>query len=86
MGEMVSYIFGTLQNTETAVRRIAKTLQLQRVVNRRVAIFTVVAAVNIIVLAKAVADQSEQIKKLNDEIEKLKAPTESCEESTESKS
>ena len=86
MGEMVSYIFGTLQNTETAVRRIAKTLQLQRVVNRRVAIFTVVAAVNIVVLAKAVADQSEQIKKLNDEIEKLKAPTESCEESTESKS
>ena len=54
MGEMVSYIFGTLHNTENAVRRMSKTLQLQKVVNRRVALFTVVATANIILLAKTV--------------------------------
>ena len=86
MDKMVNYIFGTLQTTETAIRHIGKSLQLQRMVNRRVMFFTVAATVNIVILAKTVREQSEQIKKLNDEIEKLKEPTESCKESTESKS
>lgn len=86
MNEMVSYIFGTLANTEARVKYIYKILRLQRTFNNRVALFAVVVTVNMIATNQILKAHNEEIKKLNDEIEKLKEPTEGSKESTESES
>jgi len=86
MDEMVRYIFSTLGSTEASIRNIRKNIRLQKKFNNRFAFFSVLVVTHMVVTNRIITAQSEKIKQLNDEIEKMKEPTESCEESTESTS
>lgn len=85
MGEMVSYIFRTLGNTDAAVQNIRKNLKLQGKFNRRVALFAALTAAYVVVNEQTIRKQNNEIKKLKDEIAKLKEPVNYCMGSTESK-
>lgn len=77
MGEMISYIFGSLDRNETAIKNITKNLVQQNKFNRAVVAFSMVTALHVVVTNKTLKMQQKEIKKLNDEIEKLKESTES---------
>lgn len=86
MDEMVRYIFRNIGNNETVLRSVCNNLTLQRKFNNRVALFSVLVAAHMVVTNRIIVAQSCKIQKLSEEIAKLKEPTESSEESTESAS
>ena len=77
MPEMVCYIFGSLERNEAAIRNINKNLMQQKRFNSSVVLFSFVVAAHVTITNKMLKKQREQIKKLNDEIGKLKESTES---------
>ena len=77
MVEMLSYIFGSLERHEVAIKNINKNLVQQNKFNRSVAVFAVVVAIDMVVTKGVIDEQRKQIKKLNDEIYILKESIES---------
>lgn len=86
MGEMVSYIFGTLQNNEVAIRNISRNLKLQKNFNKNARSFALLMVADLAIVYLILKVQDNEIKELRAEIEKLKSASETCEESTESTS
>lgn len=72
MGEMMNYIFRSLEKSEKRLNVVARTLRNQRQFNNNITIFATVATVNLIMGNMEMRKQSAKIKKLEREIEELK--------------
>jgi len=72
MIKMLSYIFGSLQASENAVKNIKKTLISQAKFNRTVATFALVMAAYAITVEIHTYEQNKKIEELNDQIKELK--------------
>ena len=76
MDEMLGYIFGNLKNSESDIRSINRTLNGQRLINRKFASFSLMTALGFAVVTMVINEQSRQIKKLTKEIERTNEPAE----------
>lgn len=72
MGETMSYIFRSLQNSERRLDIVSKTIYKQRKFNNSVAFFAVAVTANLIVGEVERREQAAKIRKLESEIEELK--------------
>lgn len=72
MNEVMNYIFGSMKNTEVALRSVGKTLNEQAKINKSIVIFSVVTAAAIHQLQKKVARLDDEVKRLSNEIEEMK--------------
>lgn len=72
MGEMMSYIFRSLQTSERRLDAITKAVCSQRRLNKSVTLFAVAVTANLIVGEVERSKQAARIKKLESEIEELK--------------
>ena len=72
MPEMVSYIFGSLGNSEEAIKRINKVLKSQAKINRTVAVLGLFAASYMIVADIHCREQQSKIDALIEEVDALK--------------
>lgn len=72
MAEMLSYIFGSLQASEDAVRVAKRELRRQRKFNKTVAVFALVSTAYAITMELCVLEQDKKIEKLSKEIKELK--------------
>ncbi len=64
MNEMICYIFSNLKSSEYALKSIRKVLASQTRFNKAVTIFTVAAAINIVVLETQLKRQNQKMKKM----------------------
>ena len=72
MVEMLSYIFGSLKESENSIKTIKTTLRNQARINRTVAAFALVVAAYAIVLEVHTYEQNKKIQNLDNEIKELK--------------
>lgn len=72
MDNMVNYIFSSMHATEQVVGGVLKNLKKQKKFNKRVAMFTAIAAIYITDNRLKIIKQEAKIKALNTEIESLK--------------
>lgn len=84
MDEMIAYIFGKMRVTENALKNVGKTLTCQNKINRKLAIGVMLSGIGLIMTATIIQKQNDQIEDLIEEVNKLKKPTESTEDNTES--
>lgn len=66
MNEMIGYIFGSLRNSEAAIKQINKTLRCQTQFNSKVSIFAMCTTACLVM-------QYRKIETLRKEIEELKS-------------
>lgn len=64
MTGMFNYIFDSMKNTEVALRKINKTLKLQRSFNRNVAVLAVATTAYIVVTENKINNLTKKIKQL----------------------
>lgn len=69
MCEIMNYIFGSLNNSETAIRLIQKSMNKQARYNRKLSMFALVAMVN---MELERVEQKKRIEKLEITIEEMK--------------
>lgn len=74
MSGTVDYIFGRLQTTEFAMRKVVKDLKHQRNINRNIAIIAGISVYLAVVSGIELKKQAMQIKKLEKEIEGMRNP------------
>ena len=67
MCEVMNYIFGSLSNSETAIRSIRKSLNKQARYNRKLSTFALIMTVNL-----DRVEQKKRIEKLESTIEEMK--------------
>jgi cell division protein FtsL len=72
MVEMLSYIFGSLKESENSIKTIKTTLRNQARINRTVAAFALVVAAYAIALEVHTYEQNKKIQNLDNEIKELK--------------
>lgn len=72
MGEMMSYIFRSLQTSERRLDAISKAVCGQRRFNKSIVFFAVAVTANLVVGEVERGKQAARIKKLENEIEELK--------------
>lgn len=72
MCEVMSYIFGSLSNSETAIRSIRKSLNKQARYNRNLSTLALIMTVNLVLLELDRVEQKKRIEKLESTIEELK--------------
>lgn len=72
MYEMLGYIFGSLQLSETAIRGIHRTLKQQVRFNRNVGLWACVMTTYVVVTELDRGEQNKKIEKLSNEIRELK--------------
>lgn len=72
MCEMMRYIFGGLQSSEVAVKRIQRILQKQQKFNRHAVLCTCVMVACIVLTELDRQEQNRKIEKLSKDIEELK--------------
>lgn len=72
MCEVMNYIFGSLSNSETAIRSIRKSLNKQARYNRKLSTFALIMTVNLVLLELDRVEQKKRIEKLESTIEELK--------------
>lgn len=72
MGEMMNYIFRSLEKSEKRLNAVARSLRTQRQFNNNVTIFATAVTVNLIMGNVELRKQSSKIRKLEKEIEELK--------------
>jgi len=72
MDEMIRYIFGTLHDSERAMRITAKALKQQGVFNRNFAFISLTMATCIFVHSLEIRNMRSQIETLEKEIKELK--------------
>lgn len=72
MDEMIRYIFTNLQNSETSIKTIDKTLYKQKSFNRFTILVTMIMGTNLIIQSIKNANMNSYIRKLEAEIEKIK--------------
>lgn len=72
MCEVMNYIFGSLSNSETAIRSIRKSLNKQARYNRKLSTFALIVTVNLVLLELDRVEQKKRIEKLESTIEEMK--------------
>lgn len=72
MNEMLIYIFGNLNASERAMKRINKTLQSQNSINARTTLCLFISMACILAMSAQIKEQREEIEKLSDEVKELK--------------
>lgn len=72
MCEVMNYIFGSLSNSETAIRSIRKSLNKQARYNRKLSTFALIMTVNLVLLELDRVEQKKRIVKLESTIEEMK--------------
>lgn len=72
MCEVMNYIFGSLSNSETAIRSIRKSLNKQARYNRNLSTMALIMTVNLVLLELDRVEQKKRIEKLESTIEELK--------------
>ena len=72
MCEVMNYIFGSLSNSETAIRSIRKSLNKQARYNRNLSTLALIITVNLVLLELDRVEQKKRIEKLESTIEELK--------------
>ena len=72
MCEVMNYIFGSLSNSETAIRSIRKYLNKQARYNRNLSTLALIMTVNLVLLELDRVEQKKRIEKLESTIEELK--------------
>lgn len=72
MDEMIRYIFGSLRDSETALRVISKSLKKQGSFNRSVTIFSMAMSMHLIVQELEIRNIHRELKALQKEIKELK--------------
>lgn len=72
MCEVMNYIFGSLSNSETAIRSIRKSLNKQARYNRKLSTLALIMTVNLVLLEVDRVEQKKRIEKLESTIEEMK--------------
>lgn len=72
MCEVMNYIFGSLRNSETAIRSIRKSLNKQARYNRKLSTIALIMTVNLVLLELDHMEQKKRIEKLESTIEEMK--------------
>lgn len=72
MCEVMNYIFGSLSNSETAIRSIRKSLNKQARYNRNLSTLALIMTANLVLLELDRVEQKKRIEKLESTIEELK--------------
>lgn len=72
MCEVMNYIFGSLSNSETAIRSIRKSLNKQARYNRNLSTLALIMTVNLVLLELDRVAQKKRIEKLESTIEEMK--------------
>lgn len=72
MCEVMNYIFGSLSNSETAIRSIRKSLNKQARYNRKLSTLALIMTVNLVLLELDRVEQKPRIEKLESTIEEMK--------------
>lgn len=72
MREVMNYIFGSLSNSEAAIRSIRKSLNKQARYNRNLSTLALIMTVNLVLLELDRVEQKKRIEKLESTIEELK--------------
>lgn len=72
MCEVMNYIFGSLSNSEMAIRSIRKSLNKQARYNRKLSTFALIMTVNLVLLELDRVEQKKRIEKLESTIEEMK--------------
>nr|WP_306443550.1 hypothetical protein [Odoribacter splanchnicus] len=68
----MNYIFGSLSNSETAIRSIRKSLNKQARYNRKLSTLALIMTVNLVLLELDRMEQKKRIEKLESTIEEMK--------------
>jgi hypothetical protein len=68
----MNYIFGSLSNSETAIRSIRKSLNKQARYNRKLSTLALIMTVNLVLLELDRVEQKKRIEKLESTIEEMK--------------
>lgn len=74
MNEMIGYIFGNLKITETAIRGIRKNIRGQKEFNHKIVFALGMITGHMLINNAQVSILNNKIKRLENEIENLKAP------------
>jgi hypothetical protein len=72
MCEVMNYIFGSLSNSEAAIRSIRKSLNKQARYNRKLSTLALIMTVNLVLLELDCVEQKKRIEKLESTIEEMK--------------
>lgn len=72
MCEVMNYIFGSLSNSETAIRSIRKSLNKQARYNRNLSTLALIMTVNLVLLELDHVEQKKRIEKLESTIKEMK--------------
>lgn len=72
MCEVMNYIFGSLSNSETAIRSIRKSMNKQTRYNRKLSTLALIMTVNLVLLELDRVEQKKRIEKLESTIEEMK--------------
>ena len=72
MCEVMNYIFGSLSNSESAIRSIRKSLNKQARYNRKLSTIALIMTVNLVLLELDRVEQKKRIEKLQSTIEEMK--------------
>ena len=72
MCEVMNYIFRSLNNSETAIRLIQKSMNKQARYNRKLSTLALIMTVNLVLLELDRVEQKKRIEKLESTIEELK--------------
>ena len=72
MCEVMNYIFGSLSNSEAAIRCIRKSLNKQAHYNRKLSTIALIITVNLVLLELDRMEQKKRIEKLESTIEEIK--------------
>ena len=72
MCEVMNYIFGSLSNSETAIRSIRKSLNKQARYNRKLSTLALIMTVILVLLELDRVEQKKRIEKLESTIEEMK--------------
>lgn len=74
MGEMLTYIFGSLRSSEKRLNAVTRAVSKQRSFNKKLTIFATLTTAKLVVMKIEQKDQALRIRKLEKEIEELKRP------------
>ena len=72
MCEVMNYIFGSLSNSEAAIRSIRKSMNKQARYNRKLSTLALIITVNLVLLELDRMEQKKRIEKLESAIEEMK--------------
>lgn len=72
MCEVMNYIFGSLSNSESAIRSIRKSMNKQARYNRKLSTIALIMTVNLVLLELDRVEQKKRIEKLESTIEEMK--------------